>query len=1354
MTSTAFNIAMVFRADIASAKAGLAEVAKGQRDVSAEAGKTSTALAKEAAELERLAAATGKAALAQGDLAAAEKRAQATRAQTLIAPLAMPTQAAPVAAIWRQSATAAESLRGSVAGLSLSVGQQAHDMVAAAQASAAYQLALDDVRASFNPLFAVSRKYEQQLERIADAERQGAITAREAAEARTRAASIIAPVGQKGIAGGAGVGVNSANTANVAAQGFDIGVTAAMGTNPAMIGLQQGTQLVQVMQQMGGGKQALQGIATGFLSLLNPMSLATIGVVAFGAAGIQALMSLGGETKTSGEALADLADRVNRLKDANTAARQSVIDLGAEFGTSAAEAKELLALLAEIERRSAGRDAKTALNSITRDMDGGSLLGLRSASDQFATLQRLFGEANWATSGRISEEASPLSFAVRGAMDKVTAAGASNNIDAQIAAVKELRQAAEVAASAYGGVTKKEEAWLLQIAEAQRELQKIKALDENAAGNARADEMVRQLQQRVALERVALQYGQDSAEYRVAEQDQLRANTVLELQNLGFTEQDQKAKQVLGALASAYFAKEDMAAKARQDAQREYLQGQDDQIAAINRQVSLIGATRDEQARINALAEADLEIRRRSLSIDDAREVKAKAIAKAEAEITLERQKAMRAVQVAAIGDAYDAQISLARDPVSKANLEFQREYSARIADGQSVEVAYAEAIRARARAMSEVSTGTQTQIADMMSEVAIRRDLADQVAAGLIGATDVNRLLREELELRPLIAAAARAEGAEKVKLLDLIEGMRVAYAAMAAEEQRQNQNQYLRGQAERIQQLHLELALVGQTAEMRARVLAMVKAEQDIQRLGLSGKDADAARRNAEMEYELARSIEAQADAWQRVQSAGESAIDGVLDKLRGGDIKGAMGELLGEIEKGFFDLAIRNPLKNALLGTNLGTWADVGGWSGIMDRFSGRSQVDEKALARQAAMPVQSMMVTAANVVLSGNLSGIGAAANANLAPLSAANTNVAPLTYGSLPGSADIQTQIWQFFAAKGLAPHQIAGIMGNASAESGFNPLAQGDHKNGVAQAFGLFQWNDRKGNLFDFIGGQQNLGDIQKQLEFAWHELMTTEAGPMRRLMSSTDVASATWAMQGFERPSGYDANVYGSGKHFDKRLAAAEQALAQFGTAAQTAGTDLASSAGAAAAGLEQAGQGAAVASNGMGVFGQLLSGIGGMVGGEAGSILNAVVGIGGALLGGVPLFKQGGATGGSNPDRAAGIVHEGEFVFDAAATARIGIGNLEGIRKGAMRGFKTGGFVSSLPAPVAVPGNQPAAPTGRPDRLHVSVDIGGARGDREIEMMVQQAVSAGVAHGIELYDREALPTRIRQVSNDRWGG
>lgn len=47
---------------------------------------------------------------------------------------------------------------------------------------------------------------------------------------------------------------------------------------------------------------------------------------------------------------------------------------------------------------------------------------------------------------------------------------------------------------------------------------------------------------------------------------------------------------------------------------------------------------------------------------------------------------------------------------------------------------------------------------------------------------------------------------------------------------------------------------------------------------------------------------------------------------------------------------------------------------------------------------------------------------------------------------------------------------------------------------------------------------------------------------------------------------------------------------------------------------------------------------------------------------------FKDGGFTGNGSTNRIAGVVHGGEFVFDAASTSRIGVGNLEAIRSGAV--------------------------------------------------------------------------------------
>lgn len=96
------------------------------------------------------------------------------------------------------------------------------------------------------------------------------------------------------------------NTANIAAQFQDVGVTAAMGMNPLMIALQQGTQLSAVLQTM---EKPLKGIAAAFTQILNPVSLLTIAVIALVAAGLQMI----NWTKLAQTALNGLATAIEVL---------------------------------------------------------------------------------------------------------------------------------------------------------------------------------------------------------------------------------------------------------------------------------------------------------------------------------------------------------------------------------------------------------------------------------------------------------------------------------------------------------------------------------------------------------------------------------------------------------------------------------------------------------------------------------------------------------------------------------------------------------------------------------------------------------------------------------------------------------------------------------------------------------------------------------------------------------------------------------------------------------------------------------------------------------------------------------
>lgn len=122
-------------------------------------------------------------------------------------------------------------------------------------------------------------------------------------------------IGASMAAGGAGVsgfakdvqqsaGSLRVNTANIAAQFQDIGVTAAMGMSPLQIALQQGTQLSAVLNEsVSRGVSPVKALSGAFIQLINPISLATIAAIALGSAVLQSIGSILPETETANEAI-------------------------------------------------------------------------------------------------------------------------------------------------------------------------------------------------------------------------------------------------------------------------------------------------------------------------------------------------------------------------------------------------------------------------------------------------------------------------------------------------------------------------------------------------------------------------------------------------------------------------------------------------------------------------------------------------------------------------------------------------------------------------------------------------------------------------------------------------------------------------------------------------------------------------------------------------------------------------------------------------------------------------------------------------------------------------------------------
>jgi len=93
--------------------------------------------------------------------------------------------------------------------------------------------------------------------------------------------------------------------------------------------------------------------------------------------------------------------------------------------------------------------------------------------------------------------------------------------------------------------------------------------------------------------------------------------------------------------------------------------------------------------------------------------------------------------------------------------------------------------------------------------------------------------------------------------------------------------------------------------------------------------------------------------------------------------------------------------------------------------------------------------------------------------------------------------------------------------------------------------------------------------------------------------------------------------------------------------------------------------------------IFSQIASIVGGAIGGGLGGATASGIGTtaGGAGAVAFPVYANGGYTGQGGKYDPAGVVHKGEYVLNASATRRLGVGNLDRLNKG----YAEGGYVGS---------------------------------------------------------------------------
>jgi hypothetical protein len=243
---------------------------------------------------------------------------------------------------------------------------------------AAYGAELDRLRAKFNQAHAIMSQYRIAQTEIKQANAVGAIsvnemnvalerlritTQRQVDAERTLRAGRTQPgglLGAGGAAAGGGGGGGSAGMqkmmqTNMMYQLQDVVTTAAMGMNPAMIALQQGSQLAMNFGQSGGVKAGLMSMVGGLTSMLSLTQLLPIAIVGVGAAMYQWLTGSGQKVKTLDELTKEYTKSVNDLAKAYGGASVSVENFAAKSeGVMTAKAQQSRQLLEAAGRGRAG----------------------------------------------------------------------------------------------------------------------------------------------------------------------------------------------------------------------------------------------------------------------------------------------------------------------------------------------------------------------------------------------------------------------------------------------------------------------------------------------------------------------------------------------------------------------------------------------------------------------------------------------------------------------------------------------------------------------------------------------------------------------------------------------------------------------------------------------------------------------------------------------------------------------------------------------------------------------------------------------------------------------------------------
>lgn len=220
---------------------------------------------------------------------------------------------------------------------------------------------------------------------------------------------------------------NMHNTANLAAQGFDIVTTAAGGMSAGLIGMQQGLQIAQVAMASGGGFARSLGAA--FVGMLSPVTLLSVGLTTLAAVAIQALTSWFSSSEQTNMSLEKQGQLVAAVADRWGAATPLIKAYADELDRVQAANDRLQA--GDIVAKAQFSDAQRAIASVSTQYESMiAVLNARPdtvqfANDTTAAFQNLVQKLaeGQATAKDVSAAQDALSAALRSGQPEVIAFG-------------------------------------------------------------------------------------------------------------------------------------------------------------------------------------------------------------------------------------------------------------------------------------------------------------------------------------------------------------------------------------------------------------------------------------------------------------------------------------------------------------------------------------------------------------------------------------------------------------------------------------------------------------------------------------------------------------------------------------------------------------------------------------------------------------------------------------------------------------------------------------------------------------------------------------------------------------------